>query len=202
MQIKISKTLEGIIARAAFDTTKSSATHSYKDFLFLELLHEEGALAYQILASRLKDWELYQVRLRIEREMQLCKKNEKFTPEEFFRIFTEELRTTSGAVRSVSTAHALLGIINDTTTATARILEMYGITPDIITEEMQKFTTGDDFRTEIEVMMVDYNEENKPKAKTTSHLLDKFGVDLTRLAEEGKIDPVVGREAEDRKSVV
>ena len=69
MQIKISKTLEAIIARAAFNTTKAGLDHSLKDFLTLELLREEGSLAYQLLSSRLKDWELYQIRLRIEREV-------------------------------------------------------------------------------------------------------------------------------------
>ena len=42
MQPKISKTLEGIIARSAFNTTKAGITHSLKDFLALELLREEG----------------------------------------------------------------------------------------------------------------------------------------------------------------
>lgn len=52
---KISKTLEGILARTAFDTAKAGTTHSLKDFLFLEILREEGSLACQILSSRLKD---------------------------------------------------------------------------------------------------------------------------------------------------
>ena len=51
MQPKISKTLEGIIARSAFNTTKAGMTHSLKDFLTLELLREEGSLAYQLLSS-------------------------------------------------------------------------------------------------------------------------------------------------------
>ena len=58
MQVKISKTLEGIIARAAFNTTKAGIDHSLKDFLMLEMLREEGSLAYQLLSSRLKDWEM------------------------------------------------------------------------------------------------------------------------------------------------
>ena len=48
MQVKISKTLEGIIARAAFNTTKAGIDHSLKDFLMLEMLREEGSLAYQL----------------------------------------------------------------------------------------------------------------------------------------------------------
>ena len=196
MQVKISKTLEGIIARAAFNTTKAGIDHSLKDFLMLEMLREEGSLAYQLLSSRLKDWELYQVRLRIEREVLGAGRRENTGAEEFYRAFTDELCAVSGAVRSVSTAHALRAIVGDRTTATSRVLEMYGITGTVVDEDLKKFAVGDDFRTEIQVHMLDFNEENKPEEKTSSHLLDKFGVNLTRMAREGKIDPVVGREQE------
>ena len=196
MQVKISKTLEGIIARAAFNTTKAGIDHSLKDFLMLEMLREEGSLAYQLLSSRLKDWELYQVRLRIEREVLGSRLREKTGPEEFYRAFTDELCAVSGAARSVSTAHALRAIVGDRTTATSRILEMYGVTGEVVTEDIKKFAVGDDFRTEIQVHMLDFGEENKPEEKNTSHVLDKFGVNLTQMARDGKIDPVVGREQE------
>lgn len=196
MQVKISKTLEGIIARAAFNTTKAGIDHSLKDFLMLEMLREEGSLAYQLLSSRLKDWELYQVRLRIEREVLGSRLREKTGPEEFYRAFTDELCAVSGAARSVSTAHALRAIVGDRSTATSRILEMYGVTGEVVTEDIKKFAVGDDFRTEIQVHMLDFGEENKPEEKNTSHVLDKFGVNLTQMARDGKIDPVVGREQE------
>lgn len=196
MQPKISKTLEGIIARSAFNTTKAGMTHSLKDFLTLELLREEGSLAYQLLSSRLKDWELYQVRLRIKREVISAKQQETRSPEEYYRDFTEELLVMPGVARSVSTAHALLAIISDRSTATARVLEMYGVTADSVSGDLQKFAVGDDFRTEVQVHMLDFGEENRNEEKGPAHLLDKFGVNLTRLAREGKIDPVIGREQE------
>ena len=196
MQVKISKTLEGIIARAAFNTTKAGIDHSLKDFLMLEMLREEGSLAYQLFSSRLKDWELYQVRLRIEREVLGAGRRENTGAEEFYRAFTDELCAVSGAVRSVSTAHALRAIVGDRSTATSRVLEMYGITGEVVSEDIKKFAAGDDFRTEIQVHMLDFSEENKPEEKNTSHVLDKFGVNLTQMAREGKIDPVVGREQE------
>ena len=196
MQVKISKTLEGIIARAAFNPTKAGIDHSLKDFLMLEMLREEGSLAYQLLSSRLKDWELYQVRLRIEREVLGAGRRENTGAEEFYRAFTDELCAVSGATRSVSTAHALRAIVGDRSTATSRVLEMYGITGEVVSEDIKKFAAGDDFRTEIQVHMLDFGEENKPEEKNTSHVLDKFGVNLTQMAREGKIDPVVGREQE------
>ena len=45
MQTKISKTLETIIARAAFSATKAGSARLFRDYLALELLAEEGSLA-------------------------------------------------------------------------------------------------------------------------------------------------------------
>lgn len=200
--IKISKTLEGILARTAFDTTKSGTTRSLKDFLFLEILREEGSLAYQILSSRLKDWELFQIRLRVEHETaELLDKGSDdkngLQPEEFFRTFTEELRNAAGAARNVSTVHALLNIAADRETAASRILEMYHVSPEIINAELQRFTSvSDEAASRIEVHLLDYDQENKPQSDDSVQMLEKFGVDLTRQAREGKIDPVIGRENE------
>lgn len=197
MQLKISKTLEGLIARSAFNTTKAGITHSLKDFLALELLREEGSLAFQLLSARLRDWELHQVRLRIEHEIHTVKRQEsRNTSDAFYRGFAEELRATSDAVRSVTTGHALLSIAGDRTTATAHMLEMYGITPQIIAEELQRFAAGDDFGTEITVGKPGFKTAERPFEEPSGHPLAQFGADLTQLARDGKVDPVIGRDRE------
>ena len=197
MQLKISKTLEGLIARSAFNTTKAGITHSLKDFLALELLREEGSLAFQLLSARLRDWELHQVRLRIEHEIHTVKRQEsRNASDAFYRGFAEELRATSDAVRSVTTGHALLSIAGDRTTATAHVLEMYGITPQIIAEELQRFAAGDDFGTEITVGKPGFKTAERPFEEPSGHPLAQFGADLTQLARDGKVDPVIGRDRE------
>ena len=195
MQPKISKTLEGIIARAAFNTTKAEITRSLKDRLTLELLREEGSLAYQLLSARLRDWELYQVRLRIEREIDAAGSPDDGSPEEFYRNFTRELLEAFPEVKSISTAHALQRIAEERASVTARVLEMYGITAAIIAEGLRRFASGDGLHIEIPVAdLLNFHEENRPAGKNA--LLDKFGTDLTRLARDGGIDPVIGRDAE------
>ena len=197
MQLKISKTLEGLIARSAFNTTKAGISHSLKDFLALELLREEGSLAFQLLSARLRDWELYQIRLCIEHEIRDGgSRAGNCSPEEFFRSFADELRTKSENTRSITTGHALLAIARDRTTATARILEMYGTTPEVIADELQRFAAGDDFRTEVIVNSVGPIPLETPKKGGISRTLGQFGTDLTRLAREGAIDPVIGRDRE------
>lgn len=197
MQLKISKTLEGLIARSAFNTTKAGISHSLKDFLALELLREEGSLAFQLLSARLRDWELYQIRLRIEHELHTPgARPGSHSPEEFFRDFADELRAKAETPRSITTGHALLAIARDRTTATARILEMYGMTPEVIADELQRFAAGDDFRTEIVVNTVGPIPLEAPKKDGISRTLEQFGTDLTRLAREGALDPVIGRDRE------
>ena len=40
------------------------------------------------------------------------------------------------------------------------------------------------------------NQQNKKNAKSATPVLDSFGRDLTKAAEEGRLDPIVGRETE------
>ena len=135
MQTKISKTLEGLIARTAFDTSKQGETRWLKDRLLLEIVREEGSLAYQLLSARLKDWELYQVRLRIERDLQERTDGPAGNPEEFYVQFANELRKRYRTAPSVSTAHALHAIISDEQTIGAHVLEMYHITPAVVEDD-------------------------------------------------------------------
>jgi ATP-dependent Clp protease ATP-binding subunit ClpC len=50
-----------------------------------------------------------------------------------------------------------------------------------------------------------YSQQSKGKqagaAKSKTPVLDNFGRDITRLAETGSLDPIVGREAENRTCI-
>ena len=105
MQINISKTLEGILARVTFQTTKRSIRHHLKDYLTLALIEEEGALAYQLLSERMQPWALYQLRLRIEQAVAHSPAStEEADPESFFRRFSIELTAHFTHVKRISTA--------------------------------------------------------------------------------------------------
>ena len=192
---RISKTLEAILARTAFDTAKSGATHSLRDFLFLEILREEGSLAYQILASRLQDWEIQQVRLRVEQEI-AAQPAEGADPATYYKAFAEELCAAAGDVPAVSTAHALLCILSDRTTAAARVLEMFHVTLEVAASEMQRYVgPAEEAPIRVGVRMLEADDRREEHDESL-RLLEKFGADLTRMAREGRIDPVVGREHE------
>ncbi len=213
MQTKISKTLETIIARAAFSATKAGSARLFRDYLALELLAEEGSLAYQLLATRLKDWEIAQVRLRLERELlaaQMRPQRRDLLPEAEYRTFEEELRGACKGVCSVSTIHALQAIVADRGTETSRIMEMYGVVPASL-EAPARRLAAEEQRSEprpeepLRGRSRDEEHEAAPlrpldddlfRAASEPSQLEKFGTDLTQQARQGHIDPVVGRESE------
>ena len=196
MEVRISKALEGVIARTAFDTARSGMDHSLKDCLMLALLRDDDSMAYRLLASRLQDWQMYQIGLRLEREIRRAP-SEGATPELFFMEYASALRRRFSDVRRVSTAHAAIDIIGDGASASARIFEMYGITASVLEEELALLasdaTKSDTSTSPTLAPTLLPTEVTRTGAPS---LIEQFGTDLTRAARDGALDPVIGREEE------
>ncbi len=86
----------------------------------------------------------------------------------------------------VSVEHLLLGIIKEGGIS-AKILEKYGITKERVLQAL-KLLRGSD-------RVTDQTPEQRYKP------LEKFGRDLTQLARMGKLDPVIGRDQEIRRTI-
>ena len=199
MQIKISKALEGVIARTTFDTAKAKLDHSLKDSLMLQILREGGSMAYRMLAAHLKDWELYQISLRIERDIAAAQ-SEGANPEEFFVQYVATLKQRFPEAKRISTAHAMMDILDDGSTATSKVMKSYGIDSSLVAAEMDSFIADSRPTLESDMRLLDYGYSLQPDSKP-SDMVSRFGVDLTQLAREGKLDPVVGREQEIKRVI-
>lgn len=103
----------------------------------------------------------------------------------------------------IGTEHLLLSILRDDENIASQILQQYNINYDVfkadveqnkagITGQAAGSTAGDDeFRED------DFNQPKKVSdIKSKTPVLDNFGRDLTKAAEEGRLDPIVGREKE------
>jgi ATP-dependent Clp protease ATP-binding subunit ClpC len=106
----------------------------------------------------------------------------------------------------IETNHLLLAILKDENSLVSQLLREINIDYDIVKAEVMK--------TEVENRgdFHDDEDEDEPKGtfggsgkgaqqqagKSTSDtpVLDNFGVDLTKAAEDGRLDPIVGRERE------
>lgn len=104
----------------------------------------------------------------------------------------------------IGTEHLLLAILRDEDNIASQILQQYNVSYDLFKNEVeQNKTTITDEGPGSSTPDDDYAEDESfsaPKKvsdiKSKTPVLDNFGRDLTRAAEEGKLDPIVGREKE------
>ncbi|WP_316831014.1 ATP-dependent Clp protease ATP-binding subunit [Pedobacter aquatilis] len=106
----------------------------------------------------------------------------------------------------IGTEHLLLSVLRDDDNIASQILLQYGVTYDVFKQEVEVNKNG--FRDDVSNSAStggddDYREEESfsaPKKvsdiKSKTPVLDNFGRDLTKAAEEGRLDPIVGREKE------
>ncbi|ELI6454794.1 ATP-dependent Clp protease ATP-binding subunit [Flavobacterium psychrophilum] len=116
---------------------------------------------------------------------------------------------------SISTAHLLLCILRNENDPTTKLLNKLQIDYDVAKEQYLNMTPtnneedfqdnfpknessyGDDSGQDDSIKADNFsNPANKSNKKSKTPVLDNFGRDLTEMAEEGKLDPVVGREKE------
>ncbi|WP_452598780.1 ATP-dependent Clp protease ATP-binding subunit, partial [Pontimicrobium sp. MEBiC01747] len=113
---------------------------------------------------------------------------------------------------SINTAHLLLCILRNENDPTTKLLNRLKVDYDNVKEQFKFMITNDD-NNYIEPKAESFQEDdstsesneskdifntpaNKGNKKSKTPVLDNFGRDLTAMAEEGKLDPVVGREKE------
>ena len=192
----VSKILDAVLSRTAFNLTKGNIKFSYKDHIALELLQEENSMAYRILSTKLKEWELLLIPPRIERLLSTQPQTEALSAAEFLFQYRNHILQQNTSSRNISTIHAIYDIVADTTTATSQVLAQFGINAHTIASIIREI--GD--RAEGMLSPTAYNtmEANSDRQENISHdsLLSKFGTNLTRHAREGRIDPVIGRDKE------
>ena len=86
----------------------------------------------------------------------------------------------------LSTEHLLVGLATGNGPL-ARALQQAGAAPEALTDAIKQLRGGARVTT--------------PDPESTFQALEKFGVDFTQLAKDGKLDPVIGRDSEIRRVV-
>jgi ATP-dependent Clp protease ATP-binding subunit ClpC len=95
----------------------------------------------------------------------------------------------------VGTEHLLLGLIREEEGVAARVLENLGLRLDVVREEVLNLLGEGQAQQQGgakgEAPASGSGSPSRTKSKTPT--LDEFGRDLTAMAREGKLDPVIGR---------
>ncbi len=169
----------------------SRLNHDYigTEHLLLGLLKVGGGVAHSALESL--GLELETVRVEVEKMVQsgpgtMTLGEIPFTPraKKVVDLAVEEARTLSH--NYIGTEHILLGLIREGEGVAARVLESLGASLDRVRAKTVELLEG----------TPPAAEATSPQRKSKTPALDAFARDLTQLAKEGKLDPVVGRQDE------
>jgi len=170
--------------------------HNYigTEHILLGLLREEEGLAARVLESL--DITTERVRSQVVRIVgsgeEVTSGQIPFTPRAKKVLELALREALSLGHNYIGTEHILLGLVRENEGVAARILLDFDADSDKIRNEVIRMLSGPGGRRQ----GGGPGGGGSPEGKKSSKLLDQFGRNLTKLAEEGKLDPVIGRETE------
>ncbi|MEX0787443.1 MAG: ATP-dependent Clp protease ATP-binding subunit [Anaerolineales bacterium] len=168
--------------------------HNYigTEHLLLGLIREEGGVAGRVLRelgldpARVKDTveRLAGIGRHAGGRIELAPGTE-----QVLHLAIEEARRMGH--HYIGTEHLLLGLVRQNEGVGLDVLRRLGVTPEQIRRQTRRILQESPTRRAAQPVGTSRRE---PAAKTP--LVDQLATDLTALAEEGKLDPVIGRETE------
>ncbi|MBW8050858.1 MAG: ATP-dependent Clp protease ATP-binding subunit [Cytophagales bacterium] len=213
MYAKFSNRVKEVIALSREEALRLGHDYIGIEHLLLGMIREGEGLATELL----KDFDvpLDELRITIEQSTRLASTK---TPKNIEKIpLTREtekvLRTTyleAKILKSelIGTEHLLLSILRDEDNIVTRILDNYDIDYELIKEQLQYHSSDpvaaadtEDPDDDPSGFLGEGSSSQREAAKSQGEksrtpVLDNFGRDLTKFAEEDKLDPIVGREKE------
>src|SRR5437762_501332 len=171
--------------------------HNYigTEHILLGLLREEEGLAARVLESL--DTTVERVRAQVVRIVgsgeEVTSGQIPFTPRAKKVLELALREALSLGHNYIGTEHILLGLVRENEGVAARILLDFDADSEKIRNEVIRMLSGPGGRRQGQGAGAGAGAGG---GKKSSKLLDQFGRNLTRLAAEGKLDPVVGRENE------
>lgn len=215
MEAKFSQRLMDVLAFSKEEATRLNSPYVGVEHLFLGMLRDGDGLAIQLLRSA--GINLGEIRKTIEAA---ANKDENYSVGSesdipLIRQVEQILKLTylvATELKSdlIETEHLLLAILKENKNFVSSILERNEITYESMLSELRNYIGDDnkfsrDIKNELSSDDDDADERSTfgssskksgSDSKTKTPVLDNFGRDLTKAAEEGRLDPIVGRDRE------
>ena len=218
MDQKFSPRVQDIMQHSREEAVKMGNAYIGLEHIFLGIVDDTDNNAVQILRNLELDIEAFRQKLEASIKtnntvlgntdnLPLTKQAERAL--KFTYIVAKDFNS-----EQVASEHLMLAILHDDNNIVAQRLEYEGITFNKYKKEVEKLTPNypaksksDDMVAEPTNMFQDEEFEDEAPTQTTDKqqkkntrsatpVLDSFGRDLTKAAEEGRLDPIVGRETE------
>ena len=217
MEAKFSQRVKDVLIYSREEAHRLGNNYIGLEHLLLGILREGEGLAVKILRNLGLD--LTEMRKRIETSVAnnteksvtgdhipLVKQAERALKITYLeaKIFNNEL---------IGTEHLLLAILKDENNLVTKTFSGYGVNYNAVSEELKSILTNvhDENLFDPENILPKDDDEEEPEeggkgfsgsakrpseSKSKTPVLDNFGRDITRMAEEDLLDPIVGRELE------
>jgi ATP-dependent Clp protease ATP-binding subunit ClpC len=215
MDARFSQRIKDVLSYSKEEAIRLGNAHISTEHLFLGILRDGEGLAIDILI--LMGAELYDLRRSIEeliRPESAIKVNDTDnipllkSAEKVLKLVYLEAKSLQDD--TIDTGHLLLAIMKDENSIATQVLKEHNIDYDSVRLELESTKKGT-ARSEFPGDEDDEDEGKGPyeggskgsgsgqqasKSNSETPVLDNFGIDLTKAAEEDRLDPIVGRERE------
>ena len=198
MQSPYTEKAKSVLQKAAKAARKSGQGYIGTEHILLGLYREENSVASRVLAENgLDESRLLQlIQDYIVPEVNVViKEREGYSPKA--KILLEEAGRQAERFGSdlVGTEHLLLAMIKESDNVAVRLMTTMGMSAQKVYADTL-YAIGEDpnlYKTDL--------MKAKGQSKKKGSMLEQYSRDLTALAKEGKLDPVVGRETEIKRMI-
>ena len=159
------------------------------EHIFLALVAEEAGIPAKILAEL--GVSTAAVKSRLEQMLEASPKlaqpaNQIYTTPRIQRLL-DTAREESQRLKDeyISVEHLFIAALREPQGDSARVVQEFGLDQERVYQALTTIRGG--------------HRVDDPRAESRYRALEKYSIDLTKLAREGKLDPVIGRDAEIRR---
>jgi len=208
MDSKYSQKIKDVLTYSREEAIRLGNPSIGTEHLFLGILRDGEGVAIDILLTH--GVELVEIKKTIENKIRTDKdltglrEPDELTlyksAERVLKLVLLEARSLKS--ETVNTSHLLLAILRDENCFVTQLLAEKKIDYSLVRSELEveeikaksDFSDEDEDKGSFGSQKGSQPTAGKPTSETP--VLDNFGIDLTKAAEEGKLDPIVGREKE------
>ena len=195
MQDKFTDKAKKVLEQAAFAAAVNGHSYIGSEHLLLGLIQVEDSLAYKVLqnndVTETKVLNLIYQLIAPDNAVSV-KEPAGYTPR-VRKILTNSIEEAARfKADKVGTEHILIAIMKETESVASRLLNTMGVSIKKIYTELLEGMGEDVSRLKEDFQ----NGRIKAKDKKATTMLDQYSRDLTELARNKKLDPVIGREEE------
>ena len=215
MNSKFSPKVKQVISKSRDEALRLGHDYIGTEHLLLGIIKEDNSLAIKVLDSLDVDSE--ELQSTVEKSIHAIsgsKTDVNLGKLPLNKLAEKVLKVTFLEAKmlkcdEISPEHLLLSILKHKDSLASRILRQFDVDYEIFKTELeyirqeQEFQYPDVYASSSQGPEESFEEESqegryqrKGNSKSRTPVLDNFGRDVTKLADEGKLDPIIGRETE------